>query len=306
LIGDTGNQLFEYAFARFLSLENDNETISINDKTFFYFVVGILWPKSLKVTNKLKYFNIQNTVVCNSLFGFINSILPFFHAVLHRHKQEDNQYMSKLFLKMSAKGKYWFADTSCPSYYDFVVPINKTKHLHGAWLSEKYFFKHRDIIREELRVITPISELNKVMLDRIQSCESVAVHFRRGDAIEVKRFAKGLDVCDTNYYLKAMDLIAGKLINPVFFIFSNDLDYVRKNIEFKYPVILVDNNNPGHEDLRLMYNCKHFVIQNSTFSWWGSYLSDNSEKIIVAPNKFIKTFPNKDVFFRDDMILLDV
>ena len=96
-------------------------------------------------------------------------------------------------------------------------------------------------------------------------------------------FARALlNICDYNYYLKSMEYISNKVDSPVFYIFSNsseDINWIKNNYDFSmYNTVYVDLNNPDYEELRLMYNCKHFIISNSTFSWWGQYLCNNPEK----------------------------
>lgn len=130
----------------------------------------------------------------------------------------------------------------------------------------------------------------------------------------MEKYAKSLAVCTEYYYQKGMDYIASNTENPVFYIFSNthsDLEWIKNNYQFDYPVKYVDLNNPDYEEIRLMYNCKHFVISNSTFSWWGSYLSSSPNKIVVAPDIFKRKEP-EEVFkdmncndvYRDDMVII--
>ena len=109
------------------------------------------------------------------------------------------------------------------------------------------------------------------------------MHIRRGDYLSPKY--KHLNVCDYQYYFESMNYIISKLNNPTFFIFSNtsdDLDWIKENYSLPGKIVYVKNDNPDYEELRLMYSCKHFIISNSTFSWWAQYLSNNSG-IVIAP-----------------------
>lgn len=300
---ELGNQLFMYAYARALSLEY-NEPIVINTKTAFEYIAKIRFPNGMKSSYRLKYFNITPCKIQNPIIGFIESIPPSVHMCLHRWKQADDEKMASLYYKMTAKGKHYFADTAIARYLPHQHTDKPVKHLHGVWVSEKSFSHCSDIIKKELRVITPVSEQNRIMIEEMQSCNSIAIHFRRGDIVAEKGFRDSY-ICTTEYYIRGMKYIADHVSNPIFFIFSDDINWVRDNVKFEYPVKYMDFNNPAHEDLRLMYNCKHFIISNSTFSWWGSYLSDNPNKIVIAPSIWSKKYKGKYDVYRKEMVLLD-
>jgi len=298
-----GNQLFQYAYARALSLEY-NEPIIINTKTACELYCSFRFPKIAQRSYQLNFFEITPCVMQNPIIGLIESIPPFIHACLHQSKQDDEKEMTSLFLKMSAKGKHYCADTATAGYFAHCHTDIKIKHLHGVWLSEKYFNHWEKTIKKELRVITPLSEQNKLIIEEMQSCNSVAVHFRRGDFLSVY-FNSDLNICTEGYYKRGMRYIAEHVTNPVFYIFSDDIDWIKANVKFEHSVKYMDSGNPGHEDFRLMYNCKHFVISNSTFSWWASYLPDNPEKIVIAPSFWWRSHRDKRDIYRDDMVLLN-
>ena len=114
----------------------------------------------------------------------------------------------------------------------------------------------------------------------MKSTNSVCVHIRRGDYTYLKNY----QVCSIAYYLKAMEIMKGKIKEPKFYIFSDDIEWVKKNIDFDVDVTYIDKNNTSYEELRLMYSCKHFIISNSSFSWWAQYLSTNKNKVVISPN----------------------
>jgi len=298
-----GNQLFEYAYARALSLEY-NEPIVINTKT----AIEPLTTLRLRfffddVNYQLNQFNISPCEIQNPIIGFIESIPPVIHMCLHRINRKDYKKMSDLFLKMTAKGKYYLAGTTDTYYFRHSHTDKKTKHVHGLYPSEKYFKHYSEIIKKELRVISPLSEQNRLIIEEMRSCNSVAVHFRRGDYI--KKANRDVNICSVDYYKCGMRYIAEHTSNPIFYIFSNDIPWIKTNVAFDYPVKYVDHNNPAYEDLRLMYNCKHFVMPNSTLSWWGSYLSNNPDKIVVAPSYWNRRIPNWRDLIRNDMVLIN-
>ena len=142
------------------------------------------------------------------------------------------------------------------------------------------------------------------MIQQIENSNSVCVHIRRGDYI-----GSSFDICTEAYYQKGMDIIASKVENPTFYIFSNsseDLQWIKENYHFSYDLVYVDLNNCDYEELRLMYTCKHFIISNSTFSWWGAYLSTNEEKVVIAPSKWNQDYKVVEDLYLDHWIKVGV
>ena len=115
------------------------------------------------------------------------------------------------------------------------------------------------------------------------------MHIRRGDYLLDKNLSL-FTTCTHDYYYKAEALIAEKSFSPTFFIFSDDIEWVKKNIPFNHPVVFVtDSNLTDYQELMLMSACKHNIIANSTFSWWGAWLNNNTEKIVITPQKWFTT-----------------
>jgi hypothetical protein len=94
--------------------------------------------------------------------------------------------------------------------------------------------------------------------------------------------------CDSEYYKRALEYITEKVSNPHFYVFSDDMQWTKQNLDIPQPVCYVDQNSPnmGHVDMYLMSLCRHHIIANSTFSWWGAWLNKNPDKIVIAPKKW--------------------
>jgi len=116
---------------------------------------------------------------------------------------------------------------------------------------------------------------------------SVGIHVRRGDYVYDSTVSTAHGVCSLDYYRDAVSYIQGKVNDPVFFVFSDDMEWVKAELKPLGRFIFVDHNNGenGFEDLRLISRCRHQVIANSSFSWWGAWLNPGSGKIVVAPRK---------------------
>lgn len=160
--------------------------------------------------------------------------------------------------------------------------------LFGYWLSERYFADIEDTIRREFRFRKPPSVANAQWLDQLGSCESVAVHVRRGDYASNPRLRSIHGLCDPNYYSRAADVVRGRVQDPVFFLFSDELQWAVDNLDLGPEPVVVDENRgkASPQDLRLMAGARHNIIANSGFSWWGAWLNPNPEKVVCAPQQW--------------------
>lgn len=160
--------------------------------------------------------------------------------------------------------------------------------FEGYCQSEKYFVGISDIIHQELSVKYPLSGKNKEMAEQILSSAAVGVHIRRADYMPNTYAEQLFEPCSLDYYMSAVKHIAEAARDPHFFIFTDDKTWARENFRLPYPVTLVNHNGPdkNYEDMRLMSLCKHNIIANSSFSWWGAWLNKNPGKIVFAPKKW--------------------
>ena len=132
------------------------------------------------------------------------------------------------------------------------------------------------------------SEQFKSYFDKINKGNSVAIHFRRGDYLS-KKLNDTHNILSSDYYQRSIDFIKIKVKKPNFFIFTDDMSYIRNtNFVKKNKCFLIDTQS-SYQDLHLMSKCKHFIIANSSFSWWGAWLSSNKKKIVCTPNIWTKT-----------------
>uniref|UniRef100_UPI004048D07E alpha-1,2-fucosyltransferase n=1 Tax=Algoriphagus sp. TaxID=1872435 RepID=UPI004048D07E len=183
------------------------------------------------------------------------------------------------------------------------LPIIKEKHFHfdpnfksipnnvllkGYWQTEKYFVEIADIIREEFSLKKSAEGRDKEVLEDILVLNSVSLHIRRGDYVRNTYENQILVSADLEYYKLCVEHITRYVEDCHFFVFSDDPAWVKENLKLSYPVTFVDHNdaNTNYEDLRLMSFCKHNIICNSSFSWWGAWLNRNPQKIVCAPKKW--------------------
>tara|TARA_Y100001968_G_scaffold125085_1_gene114069 strand:- start:1109 stop:2005 length:897 start_codon:yes stop_codon:yes gene_type:complete len=265
LKGGIGNQLFTYSAAKRLAMVNkaqlliDSKTGFINDiKYNRSFLLDSLIP-DLKII-KINSIFLALIKVRNQILRCINYFIPFnYRNYLFQEKIEfDSRLLSYRF-----SGKIFF---------------------EGYWQSELYFSDIKTIIRSGVRLPLPDQPENKSYFDSIQRNESVAVHIRMFS--QENNFSTSTQ--GINYYCKAIALIESRIIDPHYFVFSDDI--IPKNILTLFPssrcTILSDNlkSRDAIYDFSLMARCKHFIIANSTFSWWGAWLSKYEKKIVIYPN----------------------
>lgn len=159
-------------------------------------------------------------------------------------------------------------------------------YLHGYWQSERYFLPISDHLRRVFTMVPPMSPANAEMSERIAASTSVALHVRRGDYVAIGAAA----ACDQEYYDAALKVVTEGLgQRPTVFVFSDDPDWARNNLNVPFDKVIVDLNGPdtAHEDMRLMSLCQHNIIANSTFSWWSAWLNTSPGKRVVGPARWV-------------------
>lgn len=278
--GGLGNQMFQYAYARKLQkLTGDGEL-----KFSGYHLKGT--GNSEKMLFNLNI--VDGVTFCNEIEqqelervqeNYLKK-LHYYRVLSRFFKNVGAHYIHR----MSKKGLY----TSYSIYEEQELEPSTAaiKYVVGGFQTHLYWQDMMPQIRQELKVKTEPSEANRSMMEEMQACEAVCVHIRRGDYL-APEYAH-LNVCDENYYMTAMKKMKEQKPNAVFYIFTNnheEIEWIRSNYHLEdYQVRYVDLDNPDYEELRLMYHCKHFIISNSTYSWWGQFLSDNEDKIVMAPS----------------------
>ncbi len=158
--------------------------------------------------------------------------------------------------------------------------------LVGFWQSERYFADIDATIRRDLTLKQPPDAENIEILSDIERANSIAIHVRHGD--NATGAAEKLGVLSSDYYQRAAALIAAEIGEPHFFVFSDDPDWAAKTLMLPGPVTFITHNGDkrNHEDLRLMAACKHHIVANSTFSWWGAWLGKKHGQVVYAPSKY--------------------
>lgn len=168
--------------------------------------------------------------------------------------------------------------------YDKNAFHNNAPFMYGYWMNEQYFKSIEEEIRKVFK-FKGIDDKNKEIADSMLNECSVSIHIRRGDYLKLPNW----NVCGTKYILNAIRIIYSKVKNPKFYVFSDEPEWCKVFFEEMHIPHMVISHNTGidsYKDMYLMHCCKHNIICNSTFSWWGAWLNSNVNKIVVAPKKW--------------------
>ncbi|MEK7575016.1 MAG: alpha-1,2-fucosyltransferase [Patescibacteria group bacterium] len=266
LQGGLGNQMFQYALGRNLSLIHNVP-----------FKIDYSYLKTSNQSNrsfKLDGFQIRTEEATQKE---VTSYTGLNQKILDRFRTSSN----KKHIKESFHGFNEYVLRRGDGYFD------------GHWnmQSEKYFHPNETAIRKDFQLTKPFgADAQKIAETIAKEPASVSLHIRRGDYVSISKVSEVHGVLPLSYYETACEKILDKFPNAHFFIFSDDIAWAKENFPNKYRVSFVsDPEITDHEELILMSMCLHNIIANSTFSWWGAWLNQNPEKIVVAPTPWFQS-----------------
>jgi len=273
IAGGLGNQLFEYAFGRGISAASGAPLVLDAYSGF---------PRDMyKRKYTLDRFNVRAELVPKS----VDLSTP-----IGRVKRRVALWRNR---KRPLEQKTYIREPTPPVFEPALLklPIDRRVFFDGYWQFEPYFSHVADDLRRELTLKEPPSDETKRVAERIRGCEAVCLHVRRLHGVPNTANAAPLATdtsklhLDASYYPRALDAMLAGLSDPHVFVFSDYPDWAREHIRASCPVEFVTHNPAArdYEDLYLMSQCRHFVIANSTFSWWGAWLGTSPDKRVIAP-----------------------
>lgn len=270
LTGGLGNQLFQYAAGRRIAVKN-NIPLKLD---LSWFKDQSDRPYSLN-----HFATIQDIASPAEVARLKGSKLTYLKEILLQKANLDRH-----------DGKRTLILEKSLDFDPNILQISGSAYLIGFWQSEKYFKDIEGMIKKEFVVRTPPDLENIKVANEIRNTEAVCIHVRRGDYVSDPKTNQSIGLCSLEYYYRAIDHIISKVEKPHFFIFSNDPSWTQRHIRIDAPITYVRHNpsDKNFEDLRLMTFCKHFIIANSSFSWWGAWLSSNERKIVIAPAQWFR------------------
>jgi len=267
LTGGLGNQMFQYAFGRYLSFKHKSD--------LKYHYTNALFNTQRSFA--LEVFNIHATEATSEDLRKLGVV--------------QNRYVNRVLYLLDERYKIQLNKNIITQHppYVFDESLRNTqdnKYVQGFFTDERYFKGVEDMLRKEFTPKDPLDKKNEKITDEIKQVNSVSIHVRRGDYITNKANAKSLGFLGLEYYKNAINKINNSVQNPYFYVFSDDIDWCKSNLATLASNIIFINHNTGknsYKDLFLMSTCKQNIIANSTFSWWGSWLNTNSKNTSLPP-----------------------
>jgi hypothetical protein len=266
IIGGLGNQMFQYAVGRALSLQYDE-------------------PLLLDVTDFENYelhqgFELQRLFTPYAAIAVKSDIYDLLGWQCSPSIRRVFSWRGMTFLRRK--------ELIVEPYFQYWAGINETPkncYLYGYWQSEKYFIAVESQIRKDFTFPHTMEKNNIEVASQIKQVNAVSLHIRRGDYANNPNTTATHGLCSLDYYQKAIEYIAERIQQPHFYIFSDDIAWVKSNLKLEYRHQYIDHNHgsESYNDMRLMSLCQHHIIANSSFSWWGAWLNSSPEKIVVSP-----------------------
>lgn len=270
--GGLGNQMFQFACGRALALQN-NDTLKLditslrNGVTDNYFTAR---PFELNIFK-------ANTVIATEA-----ELTKFF----------PKKILLKVWYKWIKKYRYYVEPFFM--YDNEVVKLKGNIFLRGYWQSEKYFLKYNSIIRKDFEFTAPKSDSTINIENSLLLQNAVSIHVRRGDYVSSPTANSFHGVAGLDYYKVAMQIMEQQVTEPMYYLFSDDCPWAKEHlVKDRKDIVIVDHNKEkdSWQDMYLMSKCNHHIIANSSFSWWGAWLNNSANKVVIAPKNW---FANKE------------
>lgn len=287
LIGGLGNQMFQYAAGRAISLECGTP---LRLDTLGFVNYGLHQGFELQ-----RVFNctaeIANETVVRGILGW-----QYSSRIRRLFSQRSIAVFRRKGFVVEPHFHYWqgIKNVPCDCY------------LTGYWQSEKYFLDVAAQIREDFSFQLPLENKNAELAKQINHVNAVSLHVRRGDYVNNPETTATHGLCSLDYYREAIRYVAERVNSPYFFVFSDDIAWVKNNLKIDFPHQYVDHNHgaESYNDMRLMSLCQHHIIANSSFSWWGAWLNPSVRKIVVAPKRWFANETNTQDLIPHNWVIL--
>lgn len=255
-LGGLGNQMFQYAFYRAFELRGAEVYLDISN---------------------FESYSLHNGYELDRVFG-IEARIAKKEAILKIKGGLINKILDKLYIRKKVTIQDGIGFNA-----KYLTRCYKNDYLLGYWQSENFFAEFKTQIRNDF-IFPRIDNKNSNILEQIKRYNSISIHVRMGDYVDHPIHG---GICTVEYYLKAIKLICSLVYNPQFFIFSNDIEWCKNNLNLENAFYVSGNDSEeSFRDMQLMSLCQHNIIANSSFSWWGAWLNNNQNKIVIAPQKW--------------------
>jgi len=285
LTGGLGNQMFQYALGTNLALKNNTEL-----KIDTTLLADLKQPHEIYTHRNLEIdlFDIPLKFATQKEIEYFNgktySTIPgkVYNKILWQFRKKN------LIIEKER------------NFHPEILSLKDNKCLIGGWQSEKYFKDIKNNIRKLYSFHKLLTGKALEISKEIQNTNSVCIHVRRGDYVTSPLYNEVLGIQELSYYTKALEILKSQRPVDSLFVFSDDINWCKKNLTFTIPANYMDYDTSEKKyitDMHLMSLCKHFIISNSTFGWWAAWLGNNKEKAVIAPKNWFKNpaFSSTDI-----------
>lgn len=274
--GGLGNQMFQYALYKKLEFLNKDVVF---DTSFFRskqdlreLEIGVFGVQYRSISDK--------EVACIRGYGYQDSIVDKI-----RYKLKTSKYLI-------------YRDT-IECFQPEVLEMDEV-YLCGYWQSENYFKDIREQILQEFTFPASVVKNNEVLTNRMQSENSVSIHVRRSDYLTEQNLKVYGNICTEKYYNNAIGYTEQNVDNPHYYVFTDDLAWAKEYFKGdNYTIVGENRGKDSYIDMYLMSKCKHNIIANSSFSWWGAWLNQNPDKKVLAPKKWFHNHEKEEIVCED-------
>jgi hypothetical protein len=265
LKGGLGNQIFQYAVGRHLSIKL-NVPLALDVSGF--------------ATDPLRNYRLDSFNIKAELVSPVTNSLQ--QKLINRFRSPKNP-LNRLFQR-----KHQMVRENGFPFQENILNSPDNSYLDGYWQSEKYFLPIQEMIRQDLTLVQPLPPHLQELVKQIHNTNSISLHVRRGDYASNPVTTAYHGLYSTEWYANAAAQMQKDVSDAHFFIFSDDYEWVRSNIKLDGPCTFVQPSPDGQEaqDLYVMSQCKHNIIANSSFSWWAAWLNAHSNKKVIAPARW--------------------
>jgi len=267
IYGGLGNQMFQYSTAYALSLLQSKQ-LKLDIQRFEKYEIRDF---------ELSCFNLEVNKATLSESKFLKENIENIFEKLLRKLKGTKKTLPVSYIKEKS---YHFDET--------LLSLKSECYLDGYWQSEKYFSMYREEILKQFTAKNSLHDDSQAYIEKMQSVPSVSLHIRRGDYVSNPGANSFHGLCSLEYYKSAVEEMNRRVPNAHYFIFSDDLVWAKENLTFIDQISFVDlgEDVPDYEEIILMSKCEHNIIANSSFSWWGAWLGDINERMVIAPKRW--------------------
>lgn len=272
MMGGLGNQLFQYAVGRALALRTHQ-----------------------RLAFDLEYYEITPGADTKRRLELNQLGLEVPRATQRDLRRLKEGHLFSLPILNKICDKFWRNSTAIvredgEESIESILSLKGEAYLVGYWQSERYFGDFSESIRSDIQLESDLDSSALALQNFILEKNSVSLHVRRGDYVKDLTTNAYHGTCTIDYYGSAMKLVESHCPMPEYFVFSDDINWCRENLRSDVPLHFIDNNmgQKSYRDLCLMRQCKHHIIANSSFSWWGAWLDTNPQKLVIAPKKWFQ------------------